>query len=284
MPSKQESIDLQAERMDLSTDDFSKYFQKFDRDIYHFWLRELENYPKSDGRLASDYDYTDSFSTFDKLVLGLLVNSDVVKYVNSGIRDFDALRKDNIALHNELNGLGLSKNNSDYVLDLQGQIILNDLTTESALRTWFINPFKASLSTALETGASVATVRKFLDAWYKKESQSGILSGGRSIPQFEQYANQLARDAVFKTNNAMNNSVREVFGAEKFRYGGTLMKDSRGFCVYLKKLNRLIEYAEVPQAAKNYPQGLMKPFTIDTFSHNCGGYNCRHQQFPIVTR
>lgn len=283
MPTSKQRIEEQVDAMQLAEESFALYFDKLDTRLYRFFQKEIDSYPQSNGRLTPDYDYTDSLAKFDDLVLAFLINEDVLNYVNSGIKDFDTLRKNNIKLHNELNGLGLSKSQSDYVLNLQGQVILNNLTQESAIRTWFINPFKAALSVSVETGASVSTVKRFLDAWYKKEKQSGILSGVNSIPNFNQYAGQLARDAVFKTNNAINDSVREVFGAEKFRYVGGLVRDTRQFCRYLVKLDRLIEYSEVPEIAKRYPKGLMRPFTIDTFSHNCGGYNCRHQQFPIIS-
>lgn len=284
MPTDLQRIKAQAEAMQEAEFDFAQYFEQFDKKAYSFFQKELAKYPQENGRLNSDYDYTDSFARLDAYMLSFLINEDVLNYVNGGIKDFDNLRKENINLHNEINGLGLSKNQSDYVLNLQSQVIQYNLTTESAIRSWFINPFKAALSTAVETGASVSTMERFLQAWYKKEKQSGILSGVNSIPNFSQYAGQLARDAVFKTNNAVNDSVRAVFGAEKFRYVGSLVRDSRPFCRHLIKLDRLIAYEEVPKIASQYPQGLMKPFTIDTFSHNCGGYNCRHQQFPIISK
>ena len=273
-------IEAQAESMQKSVDKFSRYFDSYDKRLAKWIENELKQYKQSNGRLQSDYDYTDSLRRLDQFVMYALINENVVSFINSGIKDFDKLRVANVNLHNELNGAGLTRNFHDYTLNAQSSVILDNFTQESAIRTWFVNPFKAALVTAVETGASVDTVKRFLKAWETQGVQSGIISGVNSIPNFSQYSGQLARDAVFKTNNAMNNSVRETLGLTSFRYVGGLMKDTRPFCRHLVQLNRVIEFSEVPKLGATYPQGLIKPFTIDTFCINAGGYNCLHQVFP----
>jgi len=281
MANTEDRIDALTRKMDKIVDTYSRYFIQYDRKLAKFIESELKGYKQSDGRLDNDFDYTDSLRRLDEFTINLIVNKDVLAYINSGIKDFDTLRKANIQLHNEINGAGLTRNFHDYTLNLQSQQILDDFTSESAIRSWFINPFKAALATAVETCAGVETVKRFLKAWEEQGKQSGILSGVNSIPNFSQYSGQLARDAVFKTANAISGSVREVLGLEYFIYSGNTSKDSREFCKHVVGLNRKVKFEEVPKLGSTYPNGLIKPFTIDTFTRNAGGYNCVHLVFPV---
>ena len=113
---------------------------------------------------------------------------------------------------------------------------------------------------------------------------SGLISGdvdrvGRSMST---YASQIAHDSVMQFDGSFTILKANESGLKKFRYVGSLVKDSRPFCVKLINSGRSYTKEEIEELHKNRSGEDLKgkaegdPFIVR------GGYRCRHQWRPVA--
>ena len=102
------------------------------------------------------------------------------------------------------------------------------------------------------------------------------------------YIGQVARDAVYSYNGAINQTIADGYGLTKYAYLGGVVADSRPFCtkyhgteIDKKDLsNILTAYLSSP----NLSAGMFAVSPTDyenNFLTYRGGWNCRHIAIPI---
>ena len=98
----------------------------------------------------------------------------------------------------------------------------------------------------------------------------GILRGHEDIRgiSMERYATQFANDAVMNFNNSVHLAKAEQYGFEYFRYSGTIMADTRDWC--LRHIGRTYSRKQIESWRPTWA-GASGP----AMTHR-GGYNCRH--------
>lgn len=112
------------------------------------------------------------------------------------------------------------------------------------------------------------TLRKFIEG------------SPQDAPFLNRYIKQTTNDAVMTFNAEYIQTIAEDLDVEHYYYQGTLIADSRPFCV--SRAGRYFTTDEV----KAWPnlkgwQGRMAGTNSSTIFIYRGGYNCRHQLWPV---
>ena len=98
-------------------------------------------------------------------------------------------------------------------------------------------------------------------------------------PFLQRYITQVTNDSVMTFNREYLNTISEDLDIEYYVYSGTIIGDSRPFCV--ARTGRSYTKAQVKSWGKLGPwQGKIPGTNEVTIFSYCGGYNCRHTIWP----
>lgn len=98
-------------------------------------------------------------------------------------------------------------------------------------------------------------------------------------PFLERYITQVTNDSVMTFNREYLNTVSEDLDVQYYVYSGTIIGDSRPFCV--ARAGRSYTKAQVESWGKlGSWQGKIPGTNEKTIFTYCGGYNCRHSLWP----
>ena len=186
---------------------------------------------------------TQSFSGFEDIAERFLkiINDEVYQSTIAG-RPFEDMVK-NIRQH--INGVYQSSNTRE----------INELVD-------FINENKFDDSKKVEVEEAI----KKLHTQYASD---------RAGNNLRRYSGQIAHDSVMQFHGQFTVSKAKEAGLKHYRYTGTLVRDSRPFCVNM--LNKVLTEKEIRDIWNN--QGWQGKSTGDPFIVR-GGYRCRHTWIP----
>lgn len=99
-------------------------------------------------------------------------------------------------------------------------------------------------------------------------------------PYLERYITQTTNDALMVFNREYIQTISTDLNLQFYFYAGTRIKDTRPFCV--ARHGRYFKKTVVESWAKlgNW-DGRMPGTTAQTIFSYCGGYNCRHELYPV---
>jgi hypothetical protein len=99
-------------------------------------------------------------------------------------------------------------------------------------------------------------------------------------PFLNRYIKQTTNDSVMTFNSEYIQTISDDLGVEHYLYAGTLIADSRAFCT--ARAGRYFTKEEVQNwASLKGWDGRMKGTNSTTIFVYRGGYNCRHQLWPV---
>lgn len=151
---------------------------------------------------------------------------------------------------------------------------VTDLFDKDAIGQIFINPLKTLLSTQVDLGASfgdtVKTLRNFIEGNPQLDVE-GKLS---------RYVKQNARDAFAQTDRLYQEIVTKDLGLKWRRYAGSLVRDSREFCVH--RAGNYYHEDEIRDWASLNWQGKNQNTNRDNIFTLVGGWNCNHLLPPVL--
>lgn len=163
-----------------------------------------------------------------------------------------------------------------------------DQLTENGVTNLLAGELKEILKTNITSGGSYADLTEQL--------KTAIIGNDEVDGGLVRYARTIATDAVNQYNAVYTQQATLDFGAEWFRYTGSLMTTSRPFCEHLKDkdggyfhideipgfLQGVIGEEEIPLSkSTGLPAGMNENTTVENFLILRGGYNCGHQVFPV---
>jgi len=112
------------------------------------------------------------------------------------------------------------------------------------------------------------------DAIRKLHTQYASDRAGNNL---RRYAGQIAHDSVMQFHGQFTVAKAKESGIDKFTYTGTLVRDSRDFCVGM--LNKVLTEEQIREIWNS--RGWQGKSTGDPFIVR-GGYRCRHTWIPTV--
>ena len=109
-----------------------------------------------------------------------------------------------------------------------------------------------------------------------------IIAGTKDVPgAVTRYFNQFTFDTYNQVNRAMNNVYAESLQLEYFVYFGTIMSDSRCFCI--KRAGKVFHIDDTKDWIND--KSLIKGYREGTYPYDplidLGGFNCRHDAVYI---
>lgn len=183
---------------------------------------------------------TDSYKESAKNIIGMLRGIGIPPEFSESDKDIiNALQQ---VAYNEFENLGLTFQNRI------GTILYQSVLTDQPYRV------------------TVANVRNAL---------TGIES--RTGKPMTQYAEQIAHDEYMKFNRAFETQKTKELGIKYYMYVGSLIKDSRPFCV--ARAGKIFTSEEVESWNKLDWAGKNPNLPVQIA---CGGYNCRHHLQPLT--
>ena len=235
----------------------------------------LNEFDVKNGRFVPEGDYAFIIATLNRRLRELIQASGLRDELVGFLDDFSQIDKNLRAIQSQVNGIVIPGE-----IFTQQKIWVRDLVLESLLEsnvsTRFIQPVKQALMNRIAYGSSVNETEKQIRSLIKGNSQtSGI---------FEKWVGQVARDAIFEYEGAINAQVKVQFELNAVRYVGSLIEDSRPQCVrWIDKFGGVLTDEQLKseiQWAYNNGSGMKPDTTPENFCQKRGGYNCRHLAIP----
>lgn len=166
------------------------------------------------------------------------------------------------------------------------ELFVEGLTADlnSAFASEIRQPIKTAIAYNIRAGATTSQTIEFLDGLLLKKP-------GQEYAKMARYTTQIVNDAILGYDGAIMQRFADEYGVNEWRYSGSLIKDSRPFCVHcVKTLNGKIPDKDLDkllvefQSNKAKSQGMRPGTNRHNFASYRGGYRCRHRVFPVYIR
>jgi len=148
------------------------------------------------------------------------------------------------------------------------------------------DPIRRMLMTAVTSGQSYTALIQAL--------QKEIVSGKDNVGSLSRYAGTYTVTALSMFTGQYMTAINKDFGWEWYRYVGSNIKTTREFCIHMTHkewvhvsefetiLSGDIDGEHVPlNPATGLPRGMFDGTDATNFTVNKGGWNCRHQMYPV---
>lgn len=145
--------------------------------------------------------------------------------------------------------------------DMQGQ----------GLDAKVVQPLRQIITTSMFTGGDILDTIESLEDYLGENDR------------LARYYTQIARDSTFQYSGAINQAIANEYDLDGLIYVGSLVEDSRKQCQrWVEK--ETIRLADLPSEiawAFKYGSGMILGTNENNFLNLRGGYNCRHEAYPI---
>ena len=265
-----EALELLKKRVGIIEPRFTEFV--FD------WIRKFDI---SSGNIGQTARNQERLSGFKRAVERFLIESGYNSMVDKFVVNFDDLTKNQETVQKELNNIELAKSFlnpyktwaiKNTVAEMEGQNLSQKL----------ILPIENKLFLAVNQGGSLRDVLTSLEEQLNSNSQrSGLMT---------RLITQAGRDALGQYNGVVNEAVRKKYKMDGIFYVGSLVKDSRPQCqrwtteIVTNGQEGLIPFEDLQSEinwAYNNGKGMIPGTTPETFQRYRGGYNCRHDAYPV---
>ena len=239
----------------------------------------------SNGRITEkgSTEWVTKIAILENKLISILQGVDYNVGINNYLSDYDKIKQLNYELHTKLNGI-VDFDKLEESLTQKERFIASKVLYElkqGGIKLNFVEPTKRVLISAITLGSSITDAKKQIAELYK-------LNGETNNNRLKSYIGQVARDAVYSYNGAINQTIADGYGLTKYAYLGGVVADSRPFCtkyhgteIDKKDLsNILTTYLSSP----NLSAGMFAVNATDyenNFLTYRGGWNCRHIAIPI---
>lgn len=203
----------------------------------------------------------------------IVTNPEYVKEVGRVLDGFKDLKKLSDLYFSELID-GFNAKEVLYQEILKANVeITKDMLLGSGIRNNFANAIQETLlanaSGTTNKTLLQKTMRQFIEG---TETEKAYLN---------RYVSQTTNDSIMAFSRQYNQTIAEDLNLQFGYYSGTLIGDSRSFCK--ARAGRYFKKSEVENWANlgNW-DGRSKGTTKSTIFSLLGGYNCRHDYFPIT--
>lgn len=255
-----------------------------EEEIYKAIIKILDEVDISSGKLQNTEKAKNFLKGLDARITQALYDSPYRLAVGGLIKDYDKLVENNIQLHAALNKKPVTKKMLSGIQQLEVNNTLDRLLG-SGISNDFVLPIRQMLYRNVALGSSVADTKQALEDF--------ILSSPEKDSRLARYVGQVSRDSIMQFDGAIQQKVSAELDLNGFMYVGSLLKDSRAQCKYWVDKGELPtdELADEIDTAisggslgGSKCSGMIPTTTVDTFSIDRGGYNCRHRAVAILIK
>lgn len=235
----------------------------------------LREFDVQGGKFVPESDAAFILATLNRRLRELVNASGLRNEILGFLDDFNQIDANIRAVQSGINGISVPtailNNQKAWVRDN----VVNSLL-ESNVSTRFIQPVKQALYSRIAFGASVVDTEKSIRAL--------VRGSGDNAGIFERWVGQVARDAIYEYEGAVNSQIKVEFQLNAVRYVGGLVEDSRAQCVrWIEKFDGILKdsqlQSEIDWAYKN-GSGMKPDTTPQNFCQKRGGFGCQHIAIP----
>jgi hypothetical protein len=202
----------------------------------------------------------------------IVTNPEYVKEVGRVLDGFKDLKKLSDLYFSELID-GFNAKEVLYQEILKANV---EITKDMLLGSGIRNNFANAIQEVLKANASGTTNRTLL----QKTLKEFIQGTDAEKAYLNRYIKQTTSDAIMTFSREYDNTIAADLNLTHYFYAGTLIKESRPFCI--SRAGRYFKKSEVENWANLGNWNGRKPGTTKTtiFAY-CGGFSCRHQLHAI---
>jgi len=260
--------------------ELEKRLSKLEPQLVKSVISWLEKFRTTSGNIVRTQSNSDRVAAFQKAMIKFLQKSGYYEMVSLYVKNFDFISASEKAVHLELNGIKLDNKFVNVYRNLAVKKVIDDMT-KTGLKKSLINPLRNELFIAVNQGSSLRDVITSISGQLATTEQRAGIVRKLSI--------QSSRDALLQYDGVVNEAVRKQFKMPYVFYVGSLVKDSRAQCerwVNYDKEGKIgvIAFEDLESEimwAEDNGSGMIPNTTPENFCQNRGGFNCRHQAYPI---
>ena len=254
-------------------------------------LKEVINLTKdlktSNGQILPSVENLKLISKIKGALTKAVVNKDYKAGVSDLIKSFDTIQAEQLNYLNSISNKAPELQKYKLVKEMAIDNTVSQLT-ESGIDANVTSKLKDMLTRAVTTNANysdlLGEVREFLT---DTDKSAGALS---------KYAKTYTNTALSQYVGQNNQLITEGSGAEWFRYVGSDIKTTREWCDKMTD-KEWVHISEFPEILKGHidghkceiydktklPKGMIEGTTVANLAVNCGGWNCKHNMYPVMT-
>lgn len=254
-------------------------------------LKEVINLTKdlktSNGQILPSVENLKLISKIKGALTKAVVNKDYKAGVSDLIKSFDTIQAEQLNYLNSISNKAPELQKYKLVKEMAIDNTVSQLT-ESGIDANVTSKLKDMLTRAVTTNANysdlLGEVREFLT---DTDKSAGALS---------KYAKTYTNTALSQYVGQNNQLITEGSGAEWFRYVGSDIKTTREWCDKMTD-KEWVHISEFPEILKGHidghkceiydktklPKGMIEGTTVANLAVNCGGWNCKHSMYPVMT-
>ena len=156
------------------------------------------------------------------------------------------------------------------ILEVNTTLTANSLS-KSGINQNVVQPIADLVTKGVTSGANISDIEDAL--------RTQILGDNQRLGGLERYTKQITRDALNQYSRNYNESISVGLGMEWYYYSGSIVDDTRTYC--LERAGQYFHKKEVEQVPSRW-NGMIQGTNSSSIFINAGGYNCRHIWMPVL--
>lgn len=258
-------------------DDFINSMYDIEKALMREIMKLFDNIDVKEGKLQNSKAAIEFLNSLDGRIDLALKRSGYNDKVRALIKNFDAIKQNNIEVHSLLNKVDIYPSSLNTITKLEIENTIQNLLG-SGISVDFKYPIRESLYRNITLGASIQDARKTIEDY--------IISNDGKDSKLLRYTKQVARDSLSQYDGVIQKTIANELKLNDFIYVGSIIIDSRCQCRYWVnkiKLSRDSLIEEIDTAVNKGDlggctcSGMIPGTNIDNFAINRGGYSCRHK-------
>jgi len=276
-----------VKQLNEATDNFNSVVDEAQKRM----LKEVINLTKElktlNGRILPTIENLKLISQIKAKLNKAVVNKDYKNGVRDLLNSFTDIQNSQLIYFSNISNTETDVKKYDLIKEIAVDNTVSQLT-ESGIDANVTSKLKDILTRSVTTGAQysdlLAEMQQFLT---DTETSAGALS---------KYAKTYTNTALNQFAGQNNKLITEDSGAEWFRYVGSDIATTREWCDKMTDKD-YVHVSEFPELLQGHidgykceiydktglPKGMIDGTNTDNLTVNCGGWNCRHHFYPVLT-
>lgn len=200
----------------------------------------------------------------------IVVDNAYKKRVNTYLGNFDKIKKETDLLYASTAGFNPNRQVFKEILRSSVDLTKNSLL-EAGINQNVINPVIDILNQGITSGSQIAEMEETL--------RTAIVGDSSRLGNLERYTSQITRDALNQYSSNYNESISGDLNMEWYFYSGTIIEDSRDYCI--ERAGKYFHKKEVEDVPSQWAGRIPGTNSSTIFTYR-GGYNCRHLYLPVL--
>jgi len=185
-------------------------------------------------------------------------------------RNFPRIKRQTDSLYKGIDRFNKNKNSFKDLLAFNIELTQASLT-EAGIRNAVTEPIAKLLSEGVTSGMNIDDMEDAL--------RINILGDPERLGGLERYTKQITRDALNQFSRNYNESISMDLGLEWYFYSGSIIEDTRSYCV--ERAGKYFHKKEVEDVPSQWA-GMIPGTNSSSIFINAGGYNCRHLWMAVL--